>query len=123
MDLHPKPPGKASRDSAAKLCMSSVELDAFYRKVTLPLLRRARWRHRLSRDDAWDIVHDAFLLAIEKIDSSRNPTAWIIQVLDHLAQNHNRKLLRRTRLQARWGPRPFGRDRASSPTSDEGGDD
>ena len=104
MKLRPsKQPGKAP-SSAAKICMSGAELDEFYRKVTLPLLRRARWRHGLSRDDAWDIVQDAFLLAIGKIDSARNPTAWIIQVLDHLALNHNRKVLRRGRLQAQWFP-------------------
>jgi len=84
--------------------MSSPELDEFYRDITLPLLRRARWRHRLSRDDAWDIVQDAFLIAIERIDSAKNPRAWIVQVLDHLALNHNRKALRRSRLQAQWIP-------------------
>jgi DNA-directed RNA polymerase specialized sigma24 family protein len=112
-------PGKVA-SGAGKLCMSSAELDDFYRKVTLPLLRRARWRHGLSRDDAWDIVQDAFLIAIERIDSAKNPTAWIIQVVDHLALNHNRKLLRRIRLQARWSVPPdgLGRTRAG-PGSDE----
>jgi len=82
--------------------MSAQELDDFYRRVFLPLARRVRWRHRLSRDDAWDIVQDAFLIAIQRIDSTRNPTAWMIQVVDHLALNHNRKVSRRTKLQARW---------------------
>jgi len=83
--------------------MSGTELDAFYRRVTLPLLRRARWRHGLSKEDAWDVVQDAFLLAVTKIDSAKNPQAWIIQVLDHMAANHQRKVTRRMRLTARWG--------------------
>jgi DNA-directed RNA polymerase specialized sigma24 family protein len=112
-------PGKAE-SGEAKLRMSSVELDVFYRKITLPLLRRARWRHHLSREDAWDIVQDAFLLAIEKIDSARNPNAWIIQVLDHLALNHNRKIARRMRLRAQWEPRKREATRAGS---DEAADD
>jgi DNA-directed RNA polymerase specialized sigma24 family protein len=116
-------PGKAS-SSATRLCMSSGDLDDFYRKVTLPLLRRARWRHGLSHDDAWDIVQDAFLLAIEKIDSAKNPNAWIIQVVDHLALNHNRKTVRRRRLQAHWNPiRGESASASSLPTHDEAGDE
>ena len=117
-------PRKAASGNPAKVCMSSTELDEFYRKVTLPLLRRARWRHGLSRDDAWDIVQDAFLLAIERIESAKNPNAWIIQVVDHLALNHNRKITRRIRLQAQWNPvRSDSSEIANSMTQDEGRDE
>jgi DNA-directed RNA polymerase specialized sigma24 family protein len=117
-------PRKASNGNPAKLCMSSTELDEFYRKVTLPLLRRARWRHGLSRDDAWDIVQDAFLLAIERIESAKNPNAWIIQVVDHLALNHNRKITRRIRLQAQWNPvRRGSSEDADSMTQDDRSDE
>lgn len=83
--------------------MADAELAAFYREVFLPLVRRATWRHGLTKDDARDVVQDAFVLAIEKIDASKNPKAWLIQVVDHLSLNHQRKLLRRVQLAARWG--------------------
>jgi DNA-directed RNA polymerase specialized sigma24 family protein len=86
----------------AACSMSAQELEAFYRRVFLPLARRVRWRYRLSREDAWDIVQDAFLIALAKIDSARNPKAWMIQVVDHLALNHQRKSLRRVQLTATW---------------------
>jgi len=114
-------PSGAPRKAASgtgELRMSAAELDDFYRKVTLPLLRRARWRHGLSREDAWDIVQDAFLIAIERIDSAKNPTAWIIQVVDHLALNHNRKVVRRSRLQAHWGPSPVLLDQRRGPLTE-----
>lgn len=120
MTVRPTKVRKATVGGASKVCMSSADLDAFYRKVTLPLLRRARWRHGLSRDDAWDIVQDAFLIAIEKIDSAKNPNAWIIQVLDHLALNHNRKSIRRNRLSARW---TSGSAMGEEASEGEGGED
>jgi DNA-directed RNA polymerase specialized sigma24 family protein len=82
--------------------MSAQEFEEFYRRVFLPLARRVRWRYRLSREDAWDIVQDAFLIALAKIDSARNPKAWMIQVVDHLALNYQWKTLRRTQLAAAW---------------------
>jgi DNA-directed RNA polymerase specialized sigma24 family protein len=84
--------------------MSDADLSAFYEAVFLPLVRRASWRHGLSKDDARDVVQDAFLVAIEKIDSAKNPNAWLIQVVDHIALNHQRKVVRRAQLAARWGP-------------------
>jgi DNA-directed RNA polymerase specialized sigma24 family protein len=82
--------------------MPDGELAAFYGEVFLPLVRRATWRHGLSKEDARDIVQDAFLIAIEKIDAAKNPKAWLIQVVDHLAVNYQRKQLRRVQLAARW---------------------
>lgn len=83
---------------------SVVDLDSFYRSVFLPLVRRATWKHRLSKEDARDIVQDAFLLAVAKIDLSDKPKAWLIQVVDHLAVNHWRKTVRRAQLLAKWTP-------------------
>ena len=82
--------------------MPDSELAAFYEEVYLPLVRRVTWRHGLSKEDARDIVQDAFLIAIEKIDATKNPKAWLIQVVDHLALNHHRKQVRRVQLAARW---------------------
>ena|SRR5215472_2549217 len=86
----------------ARTTMPDAELAAFYEEVFMPLVRRATWRHRLSKEDARDVVQDAFLLAIEKIDAAGNPKAWLIQVVDHLALNHQRKQVRRSRLLSKW---------------------
>lgn len=87
---------------SARTAMSDADFAAFYSAVFLPLVRRATWRHRLSKEDARDIVQDAFLLALQRIDLSKNPKAWLIQVVDHLALNLQRKGHRRTILAARW---------------------
>jgi DNA-directed RNA polymerase specialized sigma24 family protein len=83
--------------------MSEQELEAFYRDTFLPLVRRATWKHRLAKEDAADIVQDAFLLALGKLDAGGNPKAWLIQVVDHLSVNLQRKASRRTKLSLRWG--------------------
>src|SRR4029453_18177013 len=95
-----QPPVAAAR---ARIPMSDLELEAFYREVFLPLVRRATWKHRLPKEDAADIVQDAFLLALGKLDSAGNPKAWLVQVVDHLALNLQRKVSRRTQLGLRWG--------------------
>ena len=82
--------------------MTEADLEVFYRLTFLPLVRRATWKHGLSKEDARDIVQDAFLLAIAKIDSARNPKAWLIQVVDHLSINYQRKAFRRAQLRAKW---------------------
>jgi DNA-directed RNA polymerase specialized sigma24 family protein len=86
----------------ARVPMSEQELEAFYKTVFLPLVRRATWKHRLSTEDASDIVQDAFLLALGKIDRSGHPKSWLVQVVDHLALNHKRKVARRGQLASRW---------------------
>lgn len=78
------------------------ELERFYVEYFLPLVRRAIRRHGLSVQDADDVVQDAFLLAIAKLDSTKNPKAWLYQVVDHLAANFQRKVNRRARLIAQW---------------------
>ena len=78
-------------------------LGSFYCQVFLPLVRRATWKHRLSREDARDIVQDAFVLALTRIDARGNPKAWLVQVVDHLCINHRRKAIRRAGLRRRWG--------------------
>jgi len=89
--------------------LSDAALDAFYRQAFQPLVRRATWKHHLSKDDARDIVQDAFVVAIPRIDLAANPRAWLIQVVDHLAMNHQRKAFRRAKLAERWN---LGSDRS-----------
>src|ERR1700741_3498858 len=107
----PKEPGQG----AARRSMPDAELAAFYKEVFMPLVRRAAWRHRLSKEDARDVVQDAFLIAIEKIDAAGNPKAWLIQVVDHLAMNHQRKQVRRSKLLSKWSRGDFepGKDQRS----------
>jgi DNA-directed RNA polymerase specialized sigma24 family protein len=53
-------------------------------------------------------VQEAFILALAKLDPRRNPKAWLIQVVDHLSLNFQRKAVRRARLVSRWSS-PEGR--------------
>ena len=53
-------------------------------------------------EDAGDVVQDAFILALGKLDVTKNPKAWLYQVVDHLAVNWQRKTQRRARLLAKW---------------------
>jgi DNA-directed RNA polymerase specialized sigma24 family protein len=91
-----------AKEHPSRTAMPDEEFSAFYQAVFLPLVRRASWRHGLSKEDARDCVQDAFLLAIEKIDAARNPKAWLIQVVDHLALNLQRKHRRRSHLLSKW---------------------
>ena len=83
-------------------------LDEFYRRYFLPLVRRATWKHRLEKEDARDVVQEAFLIALVKLDPQRNPKAWLIQVVDHLSVNFQRKAIRRAKLVSRWSPADAG---------------
>ena len=98
--------------ATTRVAMSEADMEAFYRQIFMPLVRRATWKHGLSKDDARDIVQDAFVLAIPRIDSTGNPRAWLIQVVDHLALYHQRKSARRARLAERWISGPNRSDSA-----------
>lgn len=97
--------------SIARL-MSDLELAEFYSRSFLPLVRRASHRHGLLKEDARDVVQDAFLLSIGKLSSGGNPMAWMKQAVDYLSINLVRKEGRRSGLLVRWGP-PSGMVRSS----------
>jgi DNA-directed RNA polymerase specialized sigma24 family protein len=80
------------------------ELEASYRKLFRDLVRRARWKYGLSREDASDVVQEAFLVALVKIGSVRNTRAWLEGVVDRLAVNFIRTGERRARLLSLWKP-------------------
>jgi DNA-directed RNA polymerase specialized sigma24 family protein len=86
--------------------MSDEEFELFYRRIYLPLVRRATWKHRLGGDDARDIVQDAFVLALTRLKPTGNPKAWLIQVVDHLSINYRRRAIRRANLAQKWGLGP-----------------
>ena len=92
-----------SGDVASPGSATPAELEAFYLELFVPLVRRAAWAHGLESEDARDVVQEAFLLAIAKLDARRNPRAWLTRVVDHLSRNHAAKLSRRARLEAKWG--------------------
>lgn len=93
----------ASGRAALRPATTPAELETFYREFFMPLVRRATWTHGLEKEDARDIVQEAFVLALSKLDSHRNPKAWLIQVVDHLSVNHSRKISRRAQLVTKWG--------------------
>lgn len=110
-----------------------ARFDEFYRKYFLPLVRRSTWKHGLDKEDARDVVQEAFIVALAKLDPQRNPKAWLIQVVDHLSLNFRRKVIRRGKLISKWSHEDLGASskellREGSETYDDyedgrGGDD
>jgi len=94
----------ASGRGVGRPSATPAELEAFYRELFMPLVRRATWTHGLEKEDARDVVQEAFVIALAKIDAQRNPRAWLIQVVDNLSLNHRRKVTRRRTLTMRWNP-------------------
>lgn len=123
--LPAEPVGKGS------LLADHARFDEFYRKYFLPLVRRSSWKHGLQKEDARDVVQEAFIVALAKLDPQKNPKAWLIQVVDHLSLNFQRKLARRARLTTKWSGAdicPRSSDREGMEMHDEfdsyqGGDD
>jgi DNA-directed RNA polymerase specialized sigma24 family protein len=108
----PEHPGQASRPArraqsrrvvGSALGASWGALEGFHRDYFLPLVWRATYRHGLTKEDAKDVVQEAFVLAMTKLRPDGNPRAWLNQVVDNLCANHQRKELRRAHLAARWG--------------------
>jgi DNA-directed RNA polymerase specialized sigma24 family protein len=93
----------AGADAVTRGPMSDEELELFYRRIYLPLVRRATWKHKLVREDARDIVQDAFVLALTRLKPTGNPKAWLVQVVDHLSVNYRRRAIRRANLTTKWG--------------------
>jgi len=111
----------AGATPGAPLLFDPERFDEFYRQYFLPLVRRATWKHRLEKEDARDVVQEAFLVALVKLDPARNPKAWLIQVVDHLSANFQRKVVRRAKLVTKWSPAGAGmavrEDREEEPDS------
>src|SRR5215475_9332151 len=97
----PGPLGVAKKTAMRQLCLAA-ELETFYRQLFLPLVRRATWKNGLTKEDARDIVQDAFVIAVVKLKAGRNGRAWLVSTVDHLAVNLRRKGARHARLEARF---------------------
>ena len=100
--------GRPAPEPPSPLLQDPSRFDEFYRRYFLPLVRRATWKHRLEKEDARDVVQEAFMVALVKLDPGRNPKAWLIQVVDHLSVNFQRKVVRRARLVSKWSPTDAG---------------
>ena len=100
--------GVAAEAPTSPLLSDPSRFDDFYRRYFLPLVRRATWKHRLEKEDARDVVQEAFIVALIKLDPERNPKAWLIQVVDHLSVNFQRKIVRRAKLVSKWSPTDAG---------------
>jgi len=87
----------------------AAELETIYSQLFLPLVRRACWKHGLSKEDARDIVQDAFVIAVVKLKADANGRAWLASTVDHLAVNFRRKGARHARLEAQF-LRPMAED-------------
>jgi DNA-directed RNA polymerase specialized sigma24 family protein len=95
-------PPEAVRGPNRRRLRLAAELETFYRQLFLPLVRRATWKHGLSKEDARDLVQDAFVLAVVKLKAGGNARAWLMSTVDHLAVNFRRKGARRARLEAQF---------------------
>jgi DNA-directed RNA polymerase specialized sigma24 family protein len=95
--------GLARETPASQPLLSDpAQFDGLYRRYFLPLVRRATWKYHLEKEDARDVVQEAFVVALAKLDPKKNPKAWLIQVVDHLSSNFQRKVARRAKLVSRW---------------------
>jgi len=111
---------RSASSAAGRRLVSYPELEEFHRAYFLPLVRRATWRYGLTKEDARDVVQEAFLLAVVKLRAEGNPKAWLTRVVDHLSLNLRRKDQRHAALGTRWGLALGGLD-ACDNEEDSGG--
>ena len=107
--------GERSDHPEAVRVATAAQIEAFYHEFYRPLVRRAIRRHDLSMEDARDVVHQAFVVALEKMGAEGNAQAWLRQVVDFLAINLKRTSQRRASLLARWQPSDAGQKRSVIP--------
>jgi DNA-directed RNA polymerase specialized sigma24 family protein len=115
-----QPAAVAEGEPVPRRAVAPEVLEEFHRRLFRPLARRAVFRHGLSEEDARDIVQDAFVLAVVKLDANGNPESWFIGVVDRLAIGLLRKTGRRAALAMRWG---LQAERKQTPADEDGGED
>lgn len=95
-----------ARHSGAPLRRSipAAEFEEIYLRLFMPLVRRVAKKHDLSKEDARDVVQDAFALGFVKLRADGNPRSWLISAVDHLAVNLKRTAARREDLMSKWMP-------------------
>lgn len=90
------------REVAGRRKLSESEFEEIYLSLFQRLVRRASWKHGLPKEDAAEVVQDAFVLALAKLSPEGNPQSWLYRVVDNLAVNWSRKVERHTRILATW---------------------
>jgi DNA-directed RNA polymerase specialized sigma24 family protein len=67
--------GRLSADKGGSVAEDAAALvfDAIYRAFFVRLVRHATWRFRLSKEDASEVVQDAFMVALVKLDRESEP--------------------------------------------------
>ena len=83
---------------------SDAVFDSIYRAFFLRLVRRVICRYGLREQDALEVVQDAFVVALSKLDTAGEPGPWLYKTVDNLALNLRRKTGRRALLLTRWSP-------------------
>ncbi len=83
---------------------SDAAFDSIYRAFFLRLVRRVICRYGLREQDALEVVQDAFVVALAKLDTAGEPGPWLYKTVDNLALNLRRKTGRRALLLTRWSP-------------------
>jgi len=83
---------------------SEAAFDSIYRAFFLRLVRRVICRYGLRQEDAVEVVQDAFVVALSKLDTAGEPGPWLYKTVDNLALNLRRKTGRRAWLLTRWSP-------------------
>jgi len=83
---------------------SDAVFDTIYRAFFLRLVRRVICRYGLREQDALEVVQDAFVVALAKLDTAGEPGPWLYKTVDNLALNLRRKTGRRAWLLTRWSP-------------------
>ncbi len=83
---------------------SDAVFDSIYRAFFLRLVRRVICRYGLREQDALEVVQDAFVVALSKLDTTGEPGPWLYKTVDNLALNLRQKTGRRAWLLTRWSP-------------------
>ena len=101
--LRRRPVGAGHAGNVAPNASNAV-LDSIYRAFFLRLVRRVICRFGLREEDAVEVVQDAFVVALAKLDTAGEPGPWLYKTVDNLALNLRRKTGRRAWLLTRWSP-------------------
>src|SRR5260370_37713524 len=70
---------------------SDAAFDSIYRAFFLRLMRRVISRYGLRQEDAVEVVQDAFVVALAKMDTAGEPGPWLYKTVDNPALNLQRK--------------------------------
>src|SRR5215813_9592915 len=81
---------------------TAAAFEALYQAFFVRLVQYATWHLRLTKEDACEVVQEAFLLALVKLDVEGNAGPWLYRTVENLALNLRRKTGRRARLMAQF---------------------